>query len=225
MELVYHEKSVLIDIRSASVVADAIYDFISEYTDKISHESGTDILTFNNRFSIRTAKLDGSDNTNFYLIRGDATEVNLGNFGYWVYNNSNVKMFLKILGNIFILKLVRESYPSEGYGVFAWIESDTSDFITPIIRTNAMSIDIGTYYNALLSAPNQNYSLKQMFSFSVDSQKLLFTDIAYISNSDNILIPIQNIYSCSTLTRDVVITMNGRNYYAIGANFIGLVGD
>jgi hypothetical protein len=48
MELIYHEKSVLIDIRSASVVPDAIYDFISEYTNKVSHESGTDILTFNN---------------------------------------------------------------------------------------------------------------------------------------------------------------------------------
>lgn len=221
MEVIYHTKSVWIDVRSGAAVCQAIYDFVSLYTNKVSYTSGDTKLKFNDRFYLNLPDGFCGSNTgrgNAYLIREDGTTSDLGNFGYWAYNNSAVLMKLKIVGSVFILQIVREAYPNECTMGLFWINNDDMEFFTKV-STGVMSIDVGTYYDARTVEPTL-YSLKTLIPFGVTPQKIAYTSYSYISNSDNILIPLNDIYSCSTITRDSLITISGQNYYAIGANFL-----
>lgn len=218
MEVIYHTKSVWIDVRSGAAVCQAIYDFVSLYTNKVSYTSGDTKLKFNDRFYFSIP--NGIENrVHMYLIREDETSVDLGNiFGYWVYNNSPMQMTLKIVGPVFILKIVRENYSGDCGSIY-WIDNGDNDFFTAIQYGTTMSIDVGTYYDARTVEPTL-YSLKTLMPFGMTFQKIAYTSYSYISNSDNILIQLNDIYSCSTITRDSLITISGQNYYAIGANFL-----
>lgn len=218
MGVIYHIKSVWVDIRSGAEVCKAIYDFVSLYTNKVSYTSGDTKLKFNDRFYFSIP--NGIENReHVYLIREDETSVDLSNvFGYWAYNNSPMQMTLKIVGPVFILKIVRENYSGDCGSIY-WIDNGDNDFFNAIQYGTTMSIDVGTYHDARTVEPTL-YSLKTLIPFGVTAQKIAYTGYSYIANSDNILIPLNAIYSCSTITRDSLITISGQNYYAIGANFL-----
>ena len=222
MEVIYHTKSIWIDIGSGPVVCQTIYDFVSLYTNKVSYTSGDTKLKFNDRFYHNLPNglynQSASSKAIAYLIREDGTTADLGNFGYWAYNNSAVLMKLKIVGPVFILQIVREAYPSECTMGLFWINNGDMEFFTKV-STDAMSIDVGTYHDARTVEPTI-YSLKTLMPFGMTFQKIAYTSYSYIYNSDNVLIPLNDIYSCSTITRDSLITISGQNYYAIGANFL-----
>lgn len=214
MELIYRTKTVSIDIKSGATVCKAIYDFVSTYTNKVSYVSGETQIKFNDTFYFNLPNGFG----NGYLIREDASQLNLGNFGYWASGTQQVQMTLKIAGPVFIIRFVRVSNPTEGYGTLYWISESDYEFFT-LIRSNTLSIDVGSYYDARVNNL-QTYSVKTLMPFGVTPQKIAYTSYAYISNSDNILIRLNDIYSCSTITRDSLITISGQNYYAIGTNFL-----
>lgn len=217
MELIYRTKTVSINVGSGAAVCKAIYDFVSPYTNKVSYVSGETQIKFNDRFYLNIPNGFGSYGRG-YLIREDASQLDLGNFGYWATGNQQVQMALKIAGPVFIIRFVRASNPTEGYGTLYWISESDYEFFT-MIRSNTLSIDVGSYYDARVNNL-QTYSLKTLMPFGVTPQKIAYTSYAYISNSDNILIRLNDIYSCSTITRDSLITIFGQNYYAIGANFL-----
>ena len=216
MGVIYHVKSVWVDVNSGSAICQAIYDFVSLYTDKISYTSGESRLKFNNRFYFSIPNGIATYATT-YLIREDSTQVDLGNFGYWAYNNSPMQMTLKIVGPAFILKLVRESFP-DNFGSIFWINNGDTEFFNKI-NTEVMSIDVGNYHDARTVEPTI-YSLKTLIPFTIESQQIAYTGTSYIANSDNILISLDGIYSCSTISRDILITISGKNYYAIGTNLL-----
>lgn len=217
MDLIYRTKTVSIDISSGAAVCKAIYDFISPYTNKVSYVSSETRIKFNDRFYFNLPNGFGSYGKG-YLIREDASQLDFGNFGYWATGTQQVQMALKIAGPVFIIRFVRASNPTEGYGTLYWISEGDYEFFN-MIRSNTLSIDAGSYYDARVNNL-QTYSLKTLIPFTLPPQKIAYTDYAYISNSDNILIRLNDTYSCSTLTRDSLITISGQNYYAIGANFL-----
>lgn len=217
MELIYRTKTVSIDVGSGAAVCKAIYDFVSPYTNKVSYVSGETQIKFNDRFYFNLPNGFGSYGRG-YLIREDTSQLDLGNFGYWATGTQQVQMTLKIADSIFIIRFVRASNPTDGYGTLYWISESDYEFFT-MIRSNTLSIDVGSYYDARVNNL-QMYSLKTLIPFTLPPQKIAYTDYAYISNSDNILIRLNDTYSCSTLTRDSLITISGQNYYAIGANFL-----
>ena len=218
MELIYRTKTVSINVGSGSAICGAFYDFASLYTDKLSYVSGESRILFNNRFYFSLPNGFGTSGNKGYLIREDASQVDLGNFGYWASGTQQVQMTLKIVGPVFIIRFVRVSTPNEGYGTLYWINNGDYEFFT-LIRSNTLSIDVGSYYDARINNL-QKYSVKTLIPFTLPPQKIAYTDYAYISNSDNILIRLDDTYSCSTIARDSVITISGQNYYAIGANFL-----
>ncbi len=217
MELIYRTTTVSIDVGSGTAVCKAIYDFVSPYTNKVSYVSGETQIKFNDRFYFNLPTGFGPYGRG-YLIREDASQLDLGNFGYWASGTQQVQMALKIAGPLFIIRFVRASNLTEGYGTLYWINEGDYEFFN-MMRSNTLSIDVGSYYDARVNNL-QTYSVKTLIPFGVTPQKIAYTSYAYISNSDNILIRLNDIYSSSTITRDVVITMNGQNYYAIGANFL-----
>lgn len=218
MGVIYHIKSVWVDIRSGAAVCQAIYDFVSLYTNKVSYTSGDTKLKFNDRFYFSIP--NGIENrVHMYLIREDETSVDLGNiFGYWVYNNSPMQMTLKIVGPVFILKIVRENYSGDCGSIY-WIDNGDNDFFTAIQYGTTMSIDVGSYYDARTIEPTV-YTIKKLIPFTIEPQQIAYTSYSYISNSDNILIRLNDVCSCSTIARDSLITISGKNYYAIGTNLL-----
>ena len=215
MELIYRTKTVSINIGSGVDDCKAIYDFVSPYTDKVSYVSGETQIKFNDRFYFN---LPNGFRGKGYLILEDTSQLELGNFGYWATGTQQVQMTLKIAGPVFIIRFVRVSNPTEGYGTLYWISESDYEFFN-LIRSNTLSIDAGSYYDARVNNL-QTYSVKTLIPFGVTPQKIAYTSYAYISNSDNILIRLNDIYSCSTITRDSLITISGQNYYAIGTNFL-----
>lgn len=217
MELIYRTKVVSIDIGSGAAICAAIYDFVSPYTNKVSYTPGETRIKFNDRFYFNLPN-GFAAYSRAYLIREDASQLDLGNFGYWASGTQQVQMTLKIAGPVFIMKFVRASNP-ENLGTIYWIDNGDNDFFNAISYASVMSIDVGTYHDARTVEPTI-YSLKTLMPFGITSQKIAYTSYSYISNSDNALIQLNDIYSCSTITRDSLITISGQNYYAIGANFL-----
>ena len=196
-------------------ICQAIYNFVSLYTDKISYTSGESRIKFNNKFYLSIPSGFRSYG-NGYLIREDNSQTALGDFGYWTAETQGLRMTLKIVGPVFILKLARDSNP-DNRGTIYWIDTNEKQLFTKV-NSDTLSIDIGSYYDALIEGPV--YSLKTLINFSAPPQKIAYSGYACATDASSNLVQLSGLYSCSAATRDLVLTISGRNYYVIGANFL-----
>lgn len=215
MSVVNQVKTTNIDPTNGVSICQAIYNFVSTYTDKISYTSGESRIKFNDKFYFSIPN-GFSSYGNGYLIREDSSQLGLGNFQYWTSGAQGLRMTLKIVGPVFILRLARDSNP-ENRGTIYWIDSNEKQLFTKV-ASDTLSIDIGSYYDALVEGPV--YSLKTLINFSAPPQKIAYSGYACATDASSNLVQLSGLYSCSTATRDLVLTISGRNYYVIGANFL-----
>lgn len=227
--MIYPSINVTINVSSGASVADAAFNYLTQYTNKVTHVAGTTSLEFDNEFSIKFPSNGIGRNLFLTLVRNDETTTTMpAGFGYWASGNQTATFRLMIIDNIFIFTMIRTGLAHEqGVHQIIWIKNGDNDFVTDVNHTDMTvnAIDITTTYLDANTDDTGNWTLQQLIPFSVATPNILYSNTAFLTNTANTVELLDNILSCSTITREIVITINGKNYYSVGTNFLVLIED
>ncbi len=209
--MIYETGQVSVNSGSGNSWATALYNFISQYYNKLTVSDNT--LNFDNKFTISFSVANGRPNIT--LVRNDGTETYLGDMGYWANAAQMANLTLIITDDVFYIKILRPT-TSEGHGAFSWLMSGDTNFVgvsnagNPTIET--------TYYNAEDSLKGE-YTLGKVANYAVMPLKIVYSKLCpIVQTTGGEVLPINGLVSCSTISIYSSITFGGHTYYAIGTN-------
>lgn len=209
--MIYETGQVSVNSGSGDSWATALYNFISQYYNKLTVSDNT--LNFDNKFTISISVVNGRPNIT--LVRNDGTETSLGNMDYWASVVQLANLTLIITDDVFYIKIIRAT-TGEGHGAIIWLQSENTNFVglssatNPIIET--------TYYNAEDSLKGA-YTLGKVANYAVMPLKIVYSKLCpIVQTTGGEVLPINGLLSCSTISLYSSITFGGHTYYAIGTN-------
>lgn len=203
--------------------ADNFYNYISRYDDRLTHESGSTDITFDNKFTLRFPK--SQSRFPIQLVYDNST-INIASPGYWP-NEVNSDVILIINENLMYFYFDRVGYTNEANGGFVWVIDENNKNLVGGISTiseNVGNIERATFYDVDEQSITP-YNLGYLFNFQYGNGKILYSDQTPIYFSEGYSARIPNLIPCTTMTAKNVITIDGNNYYTIGTNNLVLLNE
>lgn len=203
-------------------IAESLYNYISLYDDRFVLDSENDQLVVNNKFKVKVV-LNQYSRPAFQIICNDEDHTaytgGSGTSGSWSVSSVGVELIIS--DNLFYFRMWMNASQYVG---FCWlIDENGVDFASPSICPTIINIEGCNFYNTVTGLPTV-YKISPFINFAIPENQLLYTDESVLlssTNGDLTIIP--NTLSCSTLTRNQVITMRGKNYLAVGINTLILI--
>lgn len=190
---------------------DNFYNCFSTYDPRFTQESGTKYVVFDNRIKIDVV----AGSSIRYLDMNDNVIITAGNF-----SNRNQSELVRIIitDHSFYATVCQNS--QWGYTFFIYESSSTITYLALYLNTN-YALDNSNYIyrfdsNGLLTT--SGFSIVKICTTQLSSPYILFsTTCAIITTAGSVgLLP--DFRSCSLVTRYSTVTVNNKNYLAIGTN-------
>ena len=199
---------------NANYWANTIYNFIHPYDSRLTHTADTPTIDFDNKFSLVFSV--GSSYVSLKMVRPDNTEQDFGRIGYYAAGR-NTTLSIVITDVAFYLRIMKVGAPTEGHASFSWLISGEKNFVTVSTADNPYLDANLTYYD---TEDSTTYTLGKLFRFEVEALHLMYVDWVCLiaTDSGKPYYIYEDMLSCSNVAYGSTITMNAKNYYAVGTN-------
>lgn len=191
-----------------------LYNYLSNYIEGLSYDSGTDTLTFFNKFSYYIT-------SNHIHLKYESLDVDLG--GGWDIGGGSISFTFILTDNFMYLNGI----PNGGDGriTISYLKDAQENYYASgaDYRGSLKSIYDLIYYNTSESSTAENYTMPKAINCNSSVGKIYYSNRAIIIHGSSITTVIPNICSCSNVTRFSTVTINGSNYFAIDTNNLVLV--
>ena len=190
----------------------SIYAYLSQYLDGLSYDTETYKIDFWGIFKIRVTR-DGST-TRLYMTTSDGSEVSLGGANdvtTWVNWT-----FTLVKTDNFLYFRMQHPWNNGGCYELVWA-NDGANYV----GGNATgSIGLTFYDSAIYKMPSTQspYYPVKLLNFTTVSSKLAFSEIAIAITEGNQSFMLQDLCSCSNISKGSVVTIQGDNYVALDTN-------
>lgn len=186
-----------------------LFALLSRHSNKFTHEDESEYIEVDNRMTLHVRQSDNGwawiklqidviNPENNSVIAAFITGIQDGTFSVDVYKGDDTIVFK--IGNAATLTFIFKSNSVYFTSRSVAIETTTGQAI-------ADSYSLST-----------NYTVKKIADYSLSIRDLFFTDTCVILNPDGEYDVIQDFSSCSNVTYNTTLSLNNKNYYAIGTN-------
>lgn len=201
--------------------ADAMYNFISQYDNRFSHTNNTYIIRFDNKFDIEFRADNGNSSGATVLdLEGNVISYYGRDGGY--LTNQPVSL---IVDTNFVC------YKEPSWKWF-WFKQDSEDYFSFMAaqssdaRARNYEIDNETTYTnsrkmsyfTQISTEEKKWRIPKNFNYGLVSPKIMYANSTVIVDESGNAKKIDVLKSCSTVALESNVTVNGKNYYAVGTN-------
>lgn len=196
-------------------LADALYAVASKYTNRFSHEAGSNIITF-----------DGCqvyfDNRNIGVKNGDEIAYNIRTAYDGCYY-SPISVITLFTNNVFLFYF-HWTWSSDNCAcVFMFISKGSNKLLGVTTNNSYRDVENNMTYMDLVSCNDTTYKPQRLFyteasqyGYELIPSNVLIEDKVIFSNSNGDYFIIDDLKSCSYMPLHGTYTINGKNYWAIG---------
>ena len=199
-----------------STWASRMYNVIHPHTDEVTLVNNN--LRFYDRFSISIANNVNPAATLIY--DGSSGTQSLSGMGYWTGDGTCVYT-LAVTDNVFYFYGWRKGYPAQGTFIIVCLKDEDKYFAGCYGGQSESFANMNgiTLYDAINTGRGP-YTIRQIANFSLASPKIAYTDKLLFANSSNDAEVHSGLLSSSSVTLKSTITIDGKNYYAVGGNIL-----
>lgn len=206
-----YDTTIFLTSSDREAMLDNFYNCFSTYDTRFTQESGTKYLVFDNRIKIDV--IAGSSIR--YLDMNDNVIITAGSFTNR-YQTELVRII--ITDHSFYATVCKDS--QWGYTFFIYESSATITYLALYLDTTR-ALDYSSYIyrfdsNGLLTT--SGFSIVKICSTQLSSPYILFSTTCAIITSAGSVGVLPDFRSCSLVTRYSTVTVNNKNYLAIGTN-------
>lgn len=194
---------------TTNACTDRLYEVISRYDNRFSHVQGEPTIT-----------IDGVYDLPFTW----------GNYYYNAYIDSYQtsiteeihNLTIIITDNVFYILFIRRSSGNPD-GALCWISQDGKNYIgASRVADNSVGVLETMGFRSVESPDDTYFRVKKHADFTLLGSSILFISASIISDDIGNFKVLDGMRSCSTVTFNTMVSINHRNYYAIGTNTLVL---
>lgn len=209
---------------SYSAAATSFYNYLSQYDNRFTLDSGNNTIDFDNKFKVKFTT-GNYGRPALTIICSDTSQTQHGTYstGASWNNTSSVSCFLMIDTNFLYFKVIRDA---SNYVGFVWIKDKDNNNYAAGMAAGNQAIDVLSFYNVVTNS-NTDFKLSPFFNFEIPVGQVYYTDkCILLASTAGEAHEVNGWSSCSTVSLfDNYITIEGKNYYVIGNNTLIPVED
>ena len=214
---------------SGSYYADQFASLLMRNDDRFAHESGTTIITIDDRFSIQieSSTLNNYRVMNIYAVNPENVSERILLCQPYIRNNDYNAKILR-LPNIFYIEWTPQSTSNFCGGIFFWIQQDGKNFLGGLWGSGQTSYTTWNIEKSTIYCEEENdssYKFKKLADYSLNAQNLFFSNVCVLVSSVGNFLQLENFYSSSNVTYRHALNTNSRTYFAIGTNTLFDLGE
>lgn len=200
--------------------AQCIYELFSAHDNRFTHEAGTDYILVDNKFKIQFFK-GGWDHLGFRVL--DLNDNIIFSRSTSAGGNNNIAMYnadLLCTTNFFYAYVYSATGTDNGF-CFFWHTKNDKNFVGLTLPENGGVLTAGYIENSTIACIEDSSALFKFCKpsdYTLVSPKIAFSNIQLIYGNTGTFSIVDELKSCSLIPFKTTITINGKNYYAIGQN-------
>lgn len=205
-----YDTEIYLNSYDRTVMMNSFYNCFSRFDPRFTQESDTLYIVFDNR-----VKFDFEGRELRYLDMNNNTIISAGEFAN---RNQTVQIKIVITEHSFYAELI----PNYNYGyIFFIYEGSSTITYLALYLDSRKIIDSGSYIyrfdsTGLLSV--SGFSIVKICTTRLSSPYILFSTNCVVVTSTGTVGVLGDLRSCSTVTQYSTVTVNNKNYLAIGTN-------
>lgn len=203
------------DYNSSTTWPTRIYNVVHQYDDNITVVDG--LLRFYDKFSIDIYNTNTPESALVY--DSDSSRQYLSGMGYFAGSGSCIYN-LALTDNVFYFFGKRKNYQEASF-ILACLKHGDSYLVGCYGGRNWGYNDFNniTLYDAIHTNRGP-HSIRKIVDYELMAPKIAYFNKLLIANSSNDTEMNDDMFSCSNVTLGSTITIDGKNYYAIGENIL-----
>ena len=216
---IYSDQVTLVSSSKATTNTN-IYNLFSRYSNKFTYDSTDNTVVYDNRFKFSFS--DGGSWSGGTIRIYDMNGTQLVASSSQNYRDTyTVDVSIIVTAHSFLFRNNSWTY-SSGYGPFWFFIYDKNSTTVYAGVTNQGSnnaIDqISNIVNISTAAPTANYIFQKLSSRSLVSPYVMFSTTNIITSTNGAFEVLEDFRSCSNIPVLSTVSINNKNYFAIGTN-------
>lgn len=200
-----------------------LYNYLSQYDDRFTLDGDNVAVDFDGKFKIKILSDYNTYRPHWGIQCSDSdqtvldTQVSQPSRGYWFENACNPLnvMFLDSEDFIYFVAWPRDkTVLTDGIG-FVYIRTTDGKCYAQALNPNSPAADARPFYNVLTANPGP-FTLSPFITFAAPPEEIFTVNKCILRSDADEYSENLSLISCSAMTYNQVITIDGKNYFTVG---------
>ena len=213
----YYETSFQIIKTDRDATLTNLYDSFHQFDNRFTVESGTGYIVFNNMVKLDIIAASSSGTPTWRYLNPLDTVVISSTLNF----NGSYTARIVITEHGFLCRATTTSYSNANFILFFYIKDNNTAYIN--LSGNSGTNNIDSYSNTYRMNTNgvgdvSGYGFQKICNVQLVSPYVLFSTANVITTSNGNFAVLDDFRSCSVVSPFSTVTINNKNYMAIGTN-------
>lgn len=208
---------------SSNCQAQDLYNYLHQYDNRFTLDGANTSVDFDGKFKIKIMPDYGTYRPHWAIQGSDPnstvydTQPSTPNRGYWFETGCKPLrvIFLDSEDFIYLIAWPNDESLTSGNNIgFSYIKTTDGKHYAQTLNPGTQTIDGRPYYN-VTEGDQAGFTLSPFINFAAPATEIYTTDKCLLMSSGESSTN-ELLKSCSTMTYNQVITINGKNYYTAG---------